>query len=978
MRQTFQINITNTSNNSIIPTIHLARPSSSGLLTSAVDVPVVYSKTPLPRQSERLDPLLRKTLTEPKQRARYLIYLNDQVDLSSAYRISNWNERGRYVYQTLVDHAERTQASLRAELSARGMPFTPLWIVNAIVTEGRLSDAQALIARSDVALIRANRVMSQAPVVANTPAETTDKCSPDNPGNPICWNVRQVEADRAWREFGVTGAGIVVATIDSGADANHVALARSYRGYQAAGGATHDYNWFDPQRVDREPKDASGHGTHVLGTMVGVGNGSRAQPSIGLAPGATWIAANGCTEVFCAEEDLFLSAQWTLAPTRINGSEPRPDLRPMIINNSWGGPGNDDYYAGYTAAWRAAGIFPVFAAGNTSAGDAGCGTVFSPGDYEDVVAVGASDQRDQIARFSLLGPSAFKRTKPDFVAPGTHESYKLGIYSAAPTNATALNTYRDLNGTSMAAPHVSAAVALIWSANPTLIGDYAATYDLLRTTALRLPSDRCGGEPSGFNNTFGHGRINVYAAVKAARVQIPWLRTTSPAEPLEPGQSRLLTLEFDSGKVATPGVYTAQVFVYSQLTERPMILPVTLQVEAAEQQATLSGTILSQRSGSPIQAQIDLNGATTTTDAQGNYRMVVAINAAARNANLRVTAAGHRPMQRTLDLSATLQLSVTLPADQPQLSLPTSTVAITTELTQPFTTTLPLQNVGTQPLHYSLSVANDRYSVWRSDNANGPTYQWRELPADAKVLQFDTRAITTEIPIGFAFRAFNSVVTQTVIAKHGMLSLLEPFNYTDFSGGCLPDNAFLFNTFAPFRADLDPARGGQVRYATFAEEGLFVVSFEQVPLRTGAQDQHYTFQVLLHRDGRVVYQYQQLAALPDELSIGFQRTNNDWFEMACGRDAPLRSGLAIELRPQPLPSNWVKTPTMEGVLLPGETQLISVTLNWIRPTQMAPYRSRLLLRTTDPYQTRIQIPVELNPRPARFEILLPLLRRNLS
>ena len=98
--------------------------------------------------------------------------------------------------------------------------------------------------------------------------------------------------------------------------------------------------------------------------MVGMGTSTQ-QPAIGMAPGARWIAAQGCKSSYCSESDLILAAQWLLAPTDRYNQNPRPDLRPMIINNSWAGPANDSWYAGYTAAWRAAGMFAVFATGNS-------------------------------------------------------------------------------------------------------------------------------------------------------------------------------------------------------------------------------------------------------------------------------------------------------------------------------------------------------------------------------------------------------------------------------------------------------------------------------------------------------------------------------------------------------------------------------------------------------------------------------------
>jgi hypothetical protein len=304
---------------------------------------------PLPQQEQSLDPRLATQLDEPSERGSFIVYLTNQADLSAAYGITDWGERGRFVYRTLVEHAERTQRSLRAELSARGLAYRPFWIVNAVYVEGTLTDAQALERRADVALVRTDARVAVAPQVS-APASLDARCSSD--GNPVCWNIRAIGADRVWNEFGITGQGVTVASIDTGVLGIHPALRDRYRGALGGGMYDHNYNWYDPQGAFPMPVDQNGHGTHTTGTIVGSRPGGE---RFGVAPGARWIAAQGCDGSFCSESDLFAAAQWILAPTDLNDRNPRPDLRPMIVNNSWAGGSNDPWYAGYTAAWRAAG-----------------------------------------------------------------------------------------------------------------------------------------------------------------------------------------------------------------------------------------------------------------------------------------------------------------------------------------------------------------------------------------------------------------------------------------------------------------------------------------------------------------------------------------------------------------------------------------------------------------------------------------------
>jgi subtilisin family serine protease len=232
--------------------------------------------------------------------------------------------------------------------------------------------------------------------------------------------------------------------------------------------------------------------------MVGDDGGSN---QIGVSPGATWITAKGCESTSCSFSALLASGQWVLSPTDLTGQNPNPDLRPQIVNNSWGGGTNDPFYQVTVQAWRDSGIFPAFANGNSGPG---CGSANVPGAYPESFGVGAVDINDNIAAFSSRGPATFfgAIVKPDVSAPG------VNVRSSVPFNSYGLGS-----GTSMATPHVSGVVALVWAAIPGLVGDVSSTIDLLDATADTRDSSQCGdvGPP---NNVYGWGIVNALAAVQ--------------------------------------------------------------------------------------------------------------------------------------------------------------------------------------------------------------------------------------------------------------------------------------------------------------------------------------------------------------------------------------------------------------------------------------------------------------------------------
>jgi subtilisin family serine protease len=236
-----------------------------------------------------------------------------------------------------------------------------------------------------------------------------------------------------------------------------------------------------------------------MGTMVGDDGGAN---QIGVAPGATWIAAKGCEGSSCSRAALLASGQWILAPRDLNDLNADPTRAPHVVNNSWGlANSSDPWYSSTVAAWVAAGIFPTFSNGNSGPG---CGTVGVPGSYPESYGVGAFDINNNIAGFSSRGPSPFGFIKPDVSAPGVavRSSVTGGVYAS-------------FSGTSMAAPHVSGVVALMWSQSPILRGDVASTRNLINSTAINVSNLSCGGTPTN-NNVWGNGRIDAFAAVSAA------------------------------------------------------------------------------------------------------------------------------------------------------------------------------------------------------------------------------------------------------------------------------------------------------------------------------------------------------------------------------------------------------------------------------------------------------------------------------
>lgn len=547
-------------------------------------------------------------------KSTFWVRLKGAADLAAARRAGTKDVKAELVYEAKTAKAALSQAGLRKLLDAQEVDYTSFWIVNAVrVTAGPKLAAE--IAKLDE--VQGIEPVRTVALPKPDPAKTEAKV------NAVEWNIDRIGAPRVWEELGNRGEGIVVANIDTGVQFDHPDLAASYRGRGADGVVDHDHNWFDPARVcpTSAPCDNNGHGTHTMGTMAGA-NG------IGVAPGVKWIAAKGCEVNTCTDASLLAAGQWILAPTDLSGADPRPDLAPDIVNNSWGGDGFDPWYKETVEAWVAAGIFPAFSNGNEGPA---CRTSGSPGQYAASYSAGGFDVNNALYNRSSKGEGENGEIKPNISAPA------VSVRSSVPGG-----TYASYTGTSMASPHVAATVALIWSAAPALQGDIAATRPLLDTTAIDVADTSCGGTAAD-NNVWGEGRLDAYNAVRTAPAdQVGDLAgtVTSGGAPVAgatvtiTGPLTRTTVTGADGRYAVPrlvpGDYeiATQKFGYARGTATATVVAgrsATADVTMAQQpQAVLSGTVTT--AGTPEAGATVAAGGTpvsTVTDAAGRYRLTL-------------------------------------------------------------------------------------------------------------------------------------------------------------------------------------------------------------------------------------------------------------------------------------------------------------------------------------------------------------------
>ncbi|WP_329120889.1 S8 family serine peptidase [Streptomyces sp. NBC_01353] len=284
----------------------------------------------------------------------------------------------------------------------------------------------------------------------------------------------QIGTPKAW-EAGLTGKGVKVAVLDTGADLGHPDLKDR---------VSESKSFIAGQEV----ADRNGHGTHVSSTVGGSGAGSAGQEK-GVAPGATLAVGKVLSDAGSgSESEIIAGMEWAAK-----------DIDAKIVSMSLGSSepsdGTDPMAQAVNTLSAETGALFVIAAGNSGAP----GSIGSPGAADSALTIGAVDSADEPAYFTSQGPRfGDQALKPDLSAPG------VDILAARSQLVTGTGLYTTMSGTSMATPHVAGVAALLAEKHPDWTG--AQLKNALMSSSKTLTDSAYA---------LGAGRVDVAAAISA-------------------------------------------------------------------------------------------------------------------------------------------------------------------------------------------------------------------------------------------------------------------------------------------------------------------------------------------------------------------------------------------------------------------------------------------------------------------------------
>ncbi len=739
-----------------------------------------------------------------------------------------------------------------------------------------------------------------------------------------------IDAVEAWDVF--TGSSsVVVAVIDTGVDYTHPDLAAnawSNPGEIAGNGIDDDSNGFiddihgwDFANGDNDPMDDNDHGTHCSGTIGGVANNG-----IGVA-GVNWnVKIMGCKFLTSGGSGSTANAISCIEYATLMGVD--------VMSNSWGGGGYDAALEAAIQAAYAADIFFVAAAGNS--GQDNDVTANYPSNYNvnNVIAVMATNNRDQRVVEPGWWSSSYGATTVDIAAPG------LYIWSTTPGN-----TYQNFSGTSMATPHVAGAMAMLRGRFPSIsVDDGKALLMNLGNDAVPALSGLC----------ITGGRLNLLKLIADPDVTLPstvidlavgtaasnWLQLNWTA----PGDDGIVgtTSSYDIRYAAAPITDLAGWNAATQVTGEP-----DPAVSGTAETMQVNGLVASTTYYFSIRAKDEYgNFGDFSNSPAGTTLAPPTIAVAPTSLSASLSTGGSETQTLTVTNTGVGVLDFTIPT--PSYIIPAKSDRAPVKQYE-----YVELGKGEADLRAGINGSGGPdafgYNWTDSDSPGGPAFNWIDIAGLGTSVTLTDDSNQGPFNLGFSFPFYGVDYTTFRIGSNGFVSFTS--SATANANSALPSAGAPLAMAALFWDDLLPT-GGTCHY--YYDGTRMIVQYTNWDnYNTGGP---YSMQMHLYPNGTIEYHYLTMTAPFDSATVGIQNeAGTDGLTVAFNT-AYVHNNLAIRFAFLP---PWLAISPTSGSLAAGASANIAVTFDGTGLCG-SQFNANIHVLSNDPTNADVVVPATIN------------------
>ena len=452
-------------------------------------------------------------------------------------------------------------------------------------------------------------------------------------------------------------------------------------------------------------------------------------------------------------------------------------------------------------------------------------------------------------------------------------------------------------------------------------------------------------------------------------MDVPWLSLPASIDLAANGVSQM-TVTLDGRQASEPGTYTARILVLrgSSLTS----IPLTFTVQPAANTALVRGRLTDLWQGGGIYGQVRVGeGPAVQSDAAGFYSVTLPY----AGYTLTATASGYFSTSAGVAVNAPTATDFILKPDAPHLEVSAAPLSATLTFGQRASVPVSVTNTGSQPLVVVPTVPPLDWVVDEAGTPAGPLY---DLSSFAPISLTDDSIYSVPLQLGFELPIYGLLTSQIYLSSNGWVSAAKPQSSEPLAI-CLPNSSLPPGSLAPFWTDLDPGVAGAVRFG-HVDANTFVVSFEQVPPWRQTPDPSgptYSFQLVLHADGKVEYLYGAMGALPGHWSVGTSFDETRGQSLACYRSDPILPHTVWRLRNQPDSRLWLSASNPKFQVSPGQTVNFNAVLSGFGYVawHTDPLMGVLRLVSNDPIQPSVDLPAQARVGPPAYQTVLPVITR---